>query len=132
MRKIRKGADKSQQNYKEIAAILDHGKGCTVFAVRLSGFGLFHEFTCSGKLNAMTTTDVRLFGLGCNLSRHLHENVQIAAGELGIELKIEEVSDIQEMMDQGITAIPALQIGDQVVASGQILGVEEIKLLLKM
>jgi hypothetical protein len=51
---------------------------------------------------------------------------------LGLEVRIEEVSDIQEMMDLGITAIPALQIGGQVVASGQVLEVEELKSLLKI
>ncbi|MBV6652972.1 MAG: thioredoxin family protein [Mameliella sp.] len=79
----------------------------------------------------MTNTDIRLFGLGCNLSRNLHANTQAAAKELGLNVSIEEVSDIQEMMDLGITAIPALQIGEQVVASGRILEVEEIKSLLQ-
>ena len=58
--------------------------------------------------------------------------MQRAAKELGLEVSIEEVSDIQEMMDLGITAIPALQIGGQVVASGQVLEVEELKSLLKI
>jgi small redox-active disulfide protein 2 len=80
----------------------------------------------------MTNTEVRLFGLGCNLSRNLYANMQRAAKELGLEVRIEEVSDIQEMMDLGITAIPALQIGGQVVASGQVLEVEELKSLLKI
>ncbi|MEQ8706648.1 MAG: thioredoxin family protein [Phaeodactylibacter sp.] len=80
----------------------------------------------------MTNTEIRLFGLGCNLSRHLHANMQKAAHELGMTVRIEEVSDIQEMMDLGITAIPALQIGERVVASGQVLEVEEIKSLLKI
>ena len=51
---------------------------------------------------------------------------------MGLEVSIEEVSDIQEMMDLGITAIPALQIGEQVVASGRVLEVEEIKSLLRI
>lgn len=83
-------------------------------------------------MNAMTNTEIRLFGLGCNLSRNLHANMQRAAKELGLEVSIEEVSDIQEMMDLGITAIPALQIGEQVVASGRVLEVEEIKSLLRI
>jgi hypothetical protein len=58
--------------------------------------------------------------------------MQRAAKELGMEVSIEEVSDIQEMMDLGITAIPALQIGEQVVASGRVLEVEEIKSLLRI
>jgi hypothetical protein len=58
--------------------------------------------------------------------------MQRAAKELGLEVSIEEVSDIQEMMDLGITAIPALQIGEQVVASGRVLEVEEIKSLLRI
>jgi len=103
-----------------------------VYPAQLTGLKSFHKYICSGKLNAMTKTEIRLFGLGCNLSRHLHDNMQEAARELELEISIEEVSDIQEMMDLGITAIPALQIGERVVSSGQILEVEEIKSLLKI
>lgn len=86
----------------------------------------------SGKRYAMTISNhnVRLFGLGCNLSRQLLANLEAAAEELDLELGIEEVSDIQEMLDLGITAIPALQIGEEVVASGKVLEVDAIKTLL--
>ena len=86
----------------------------------------------SGKRYAMTISNhnVRLFGLGCNLSRQLLANLEAAAEELDMELGIEEVSDIQEMLDLGITAIPALQIGEEVVVSGRVLQVDAIKALL--
>ncbi len=80
----------------------------------------------------MTNKEVRLFGLGCNLSRHLLSNMQMAARELNLELSVEEVSDIQEMMDLGITAIPALQIGNNVVVSGQVPEIEELKTILRV
>lgn len=72
---------------------------------------------------------IRLFGLGCNLSKRLLDNVQQAASEQGVRLVVEEVTDIQEMMDLGITAIPALQMGKEVVLSGQVPEVEELKAL---
>ena len=84
-----------------------------------------------GKNNEMTTKEVKLFSMGCNMSRTLVANMHTAAADLGITLKVEEVSDIQEMLNLGITAIPAVQIGDQVVVSGEVPGVEELKELLQ-
>lgn len=69
--------------------------------------------------------------MGCNLSRTFMTNMQSAADALGITLEVEEVSDIQEMLNLGITAIPALQIGDEVVVSGQVPDVDDLKALLQ-
>jgi hypothetical protein len=84
-----------------------------------------------GKYNATTTKEVRLFGMGCNLSRTFMSNIQAAADDLEMNLKVEEVSDIQEMLALGITAIPALQIGDEVVVSGKVPDVDDLKALLQ-
>lgn len=69
--------------------------------------------------------------MGCNMSRTLKTNMHAAAKDLGIDLEVEEVSDIQEMLNLGVTAIPALQIGEQIVANGKVLGIKELKELLR-
>jgi len=84
-----------------------------------------------GKDFRMTTKDVRLFTLGCNLSRSLLANMHTAAADLGIDLKIEEVSDIEEMMTEGVTAIPALQIDGDVILNGEVPEVDALKEILK-
>jgi len=84
-----------------------------------------------GKDNGTTTKEVKLFSMGCNMSRTLMSNMHTAADDLGIALKVEEVSDIQEMLNEGITAIPAIQIGDRVVVNGEVLEVSELKELLQ-
>ncbi len=74
--------------------------------------------------------EVTIFGVGCTLCRLLHKNTLAAAMELGIDLEVREVTDIQKMIKRGIAAIPALAIGDEVVASGQVPDVADIKGLL--
>lgn len=75
--------------------------------------------------------EVTIFGVGCSLCRLLQSNIQTASRQLGIEVEIQEVTDIQEMINLGISAIPALVIGGEVVASGRVPDVPDIMRLLK-
>ncbi|MCB0571220.1 MAG: thioredoxin family protein [Phaeodactylibacter sp.] len=70
--------------------------------------------------------EVIVFGVGCSLCRHLLGNVQMASKQLGLEVDVREVADIQEMINLGITAIPALSIDGKIVASGQVPNVSDI------
>jgi protein-disulfide isomerase len=54
------------------------------------------------------------------------DNLYAAAAELGLELEVEEVADIQAMINLGINAIPALVVNGQIVASGRVPEVEDI------
>jgi small redox-active disulfide protein 2 len=69
---------------------------------------------------------VTVLGFGCSLCRLLMDNLYAAAAELGLELEVEEVSDIQAMINLGINAIPALVVNGQIVASGRVPEVEAI------
>jgi small redox-active disulfide protein 2 len=74
----------------------------------------------------MGKIQVIIFGFGCSLFRLLMDNLHAASAELGIELEVQEVTDIQAMLDLGVSAIPALAIEGQVVVSGQVPAVHEL------
>lgn len=74
---------------------------------------------------------INILGVGSIRDRELMETVRMAAEELGYPIDIHLISDIDSFLRLGITAIPAMIIGDRVVANGRIPGVSEVKQLLR-
>ncbi len=74
---------------------------------------------------------VKILGVGSSRDRVLAESLRMAADELGLNLEIQYVTDIEAFLKMGISAIPALVIEDQVVANGRVPGVSELKNLLR-
>jgi small redox-active disulfide protein 2 len=74
---------------------------------------------------------IQILGTGCPKCRALARNAEAAGRELGLEYELEKVSDISEIMKFGVMMTPALAINGEVKAVGKVLGVEQIKALLK-
>lgn len=74
---------------------------------------------------------VKIMGVGSARDQELLNSVQMAASEIGLSVNIEFVSDINVFLAFGITAIPAMMIGDKIVANGRIPGISELKRLLQ-
>lgn len=74
---------------------------------------------------------IQVLGTGCPKCKKLTENAEAAAKELGIEHKIEKVTDINEIKNFGVIMTPALTIDSKVVSAGKVLGVDEIKRLIQ-
>ena len=73
---------------------------------------------------------VSVFGVGTNLDQVLLQSVQMAVEELKLSVEIDVVRDINQFMQKGISAIPALAIDDNVLVHGRVPSVTEIKGLL--
>lgn len=73
---------------------------------------------------------IAILGTGCPKCARLEQNVRQAASELAIDCEIDKISDIREIMDRGVVMTPALSIDGNVVSSGRLLSVDEIKGLL--
>ena len=69
---------------------------------------------------------MQIYGSGCDKCRKLAANAETAARELGIEIELEKVSDINAITDAGVMMTPALAINGKVVSSGKVLSPEEI------
>jgi len=71
-----------------------------------------------------------VLGMGCPSCRKLEENVNKAVSELGIKAKVAKVTDIQKIMEYGVTSSPALVVDNEVVLSGRVPNVNELKEIL--
>jgi small redox-active disulfide protein 2 len=75
-------------------------------------------------------TTFQVLGPGCNNCKRLAENVEAAANELGIEYKLEKVTDIQAIVQAGVMRTPALTVDGKVKIYGRVPGVDELKAML--
>jgi len=70
---------------------------------------------------------IKILGSGCANCKKLFANTQEAVQELNLDVKIEEVKDLDEIINYGVMKTPALVVNEKVKASGRVLGKEEIK-----
>ena len=63
---------------------------------------------------------LQVLGTGCPKCKKLAENTEAAAKALGIEYKIEKVTDINEIMKFGVMITPALAVDGQVKMVGKV------------
>lgn len=63
---------------------------------------------------------IKVLGSGCPNCQKLTAIAQKAASQLGIEFKLEKVTDYNEIMKYPILSTPGLVINDKLVSSGRI------------
>lgn len=73
---------------------------------------------------------IKILGVGCPNCKKLESNVEKAIKEMGIEARIEKVTKMEEIAEYGVMSLPVMVVDERVLASGKILGVDEIKDLL--
>ena len=71
-----------------------------------------------------------ILGLGCAKCNKLMEQTEAAAKSMGLEYRLEKVTDLQRIMGYGVMTTPALVVDGQVKAVGKVPSVDEIKNLL--
>ncbi len=74
---------------------------------------------------------VQILGTGCAKCRKLAENAKAAADALGIEYRMEKVTQIDAIMKFGVMFTPALAVDGVVKVAGKVPDPEAIKLMLK-
>ncbi len=70
---------------------------------------------------------ITVLGLGCPRCFELERRARRAVEELGVDARVEKVSDIRKIAAYRITAVPGLVIDDRVKCSGRIPSMVEIK-----
>lgn len=74
---------------------------------------------------------VKILGTGCAKCLKLEENAREALKELGLDYKLEKVTDINDIMNYGIMMTPGLVLDEKILSSGKLLNKNQIMDLLK-
>ena len=78
-------------------------------------------------------TSIKVLGAGCKSCHKQFENVKKAVEELGLEIEVEYITDMEKVMAFGVMSMPAIVVNEKVVSMGKVLkSVEVIKLLGKL
>ena len=70
---------------------------------------------------------IQVLGTGCAKCKILHETVEKAIQETGVDAKVEKVEDIQQIMSFDLIMTPGLVINGELKAAGRLPNIEEIK-----
>jgi len=73
---------------------------------------------------------IKILGTGCPKCKTLEANARKAVEMSGKEINVEKVDKIQDIMDYGVMATPALVVDEVVKSSGKVISAEEIMKLL--
>jgi small redox-active disulfide protein 2 len=70
---------------------------------------------------------VKVLGGGCPNCKRLEQHVRQAGAELGLEMEVVKVTDIQDIMAYNVLTTPGLVINENLVSSGRVSSPAEIK-----
>ena len=73
---------------------------------------------------------LQILGTGCAKCHKLAEHTEAAATALGLEYRIEKVTELDQIMKFGVMMTPALAVDGQVKVVGKVPSVDDIKKLL--
>jgi len=70
---------------------------------------------------------LQILGTGCPKCRKLAETAEEAAKSLGLEYRMEKVTDVRAILGFGVMTTPALAVDGVVKVSGKVPSPEEMK-----
>ena len=76
--------------------------------------------------------NIKVLGPGCPKCKTTYNNVLEAVKQMGIEVDIVKIEDIEEMMKYNVLTTPVLMIDDVAKVKGRVADVKEIKELLSI
>ena len=74
--------------------------------------------------------EIKVLGPGCAKCTTLYDNVKSAVAELGIDATVEKEQDIMKIMEYNVMSVPALVVDSNVLSTGKVLTIEDVKKLL--
>ena len=74
---------------------------------------------------------IKVLGAGCKACHQQYEYVQEAVYQMGLDVEVEYITDMEKVMEYGVMSMPAIVVNDKVVAFGKVLKAAEITALLK-
>lgn len=74
---------------------------------------------------------IKVLGPGCSTCKTTFQNVEAAVKQLGIEVELIKVEDIEEIMKYNVLTTPVLVIDEEIKIKGRVAQINEIIALLK-
>ncbi len=78
-----------------------------------------------------SASGVLVLGSGCAKCNELEHATVAALKELGMDASVGHITDFAKIASYGVMATPALVVDGQVVSSGKVLKIDEIKALIQ-
>ena len=73
---------------------------------------------------------VKVLGAGCKSCHEQYENAKEAVKNLGLDLEVEYITDMEKVMEYGVMSMPAIVVNEQVVSMGKVLKAADVEKLL--
>ena len=74
---------------------------------------------------------VKVLGAGCKSCHEQYENAKQAVENMGLDLEVEYITDMEKVMAYGAMSMPALVVNEQVVSVGRVLKAADVEKLLQ-
>ena len=74
---------------------------------------------------------IQVLGSGCPTCKKLYELTKQAAEEVGLETKVEYITDVSKIIEMGVMSSPVLAIDGEPVLLGFLPDIEKIKSILQ-
>lgn len=116
---------KKEQKQKIPPACVCNG-GCPAEKRETSGTDCLGASSVSGE----SVRNIKVLGAGCKSCRRQYENAQAAVRNMGLNLEVNYVTDMEKAAAYGVMRMPALVVNEKVVASGTVLSAAEMEKLL--
>ena len=72
---------------------------------------------------------VKVLGAGCKSCHEQYENAKEAVKNMGLDIEVEYITDMQKVMEYGVMSMPALVVNEKVVSMGKVLKATEVEKL---
>ena len=74
---------------------------------------------------------VKVLGSGCKSCHALLEAAKEAVKNMGLNIEVEYVTDMEKIMEYGVMSMPALVVNEQIASVGKMLKAAEVEKLLR-
>ena len=74
---------------------------------------------------------IKVLGAGCKSCHDQYEYAKNAVSNLGLDIEVKYITDMEKVMEYGVMSMPAIVVNDKVVAFGKVLKTAEVEKLLR-
>ena len=74
---------------------------------------------------------IKVLGAGCKSCHEQYEYAQAAVRNMGLDVEVEYITDMEKIMEYGVMSMPAIVVNDKVVSVGKVLKAADVEKLLR-